>query len=190
VPLKEVHLNRSPSLVAWSHLREEDFMRLQIDRAAMEAVAGQLRPHATQLAEKVRQVFGSERAYDKPDADASLYDGFVADGDKRRLAEVRATPPEHLDKREFGFKDPRLPELLFRYRARNWPDTLTQPEQWRWDAYRRQRLTVDGGLSEQTFESYFREIAALRVQHADDGSKQALLDHLQVWGDDLRITLS
>ena len=135
-------------------------------------------------------MFGGERAHDKPDADASLYDGFIADGDRRRLAEVRATPPEHLDKREFGFKDPRLPELLFRYRARNWPGTLTLPEQRRWDAYRRQRLNVDGGLSEMTFESYFLEIGALRAQHAGDGGKLALLDHLQAWGDDLKIDLS
>ena len=153
MPLKEVHLNRSPALVAWSHLREEDFARLRIDGRAAEATADRLRPFAAPLAEKMRQVFGSERAHEQSDADASLYDGFIADGDKRRLAEVRATPPEHLDKREFGFKDPRLPELLFRYRARNWPGTLTQTEQLRWDAYRRQRLTVDSGLSELTFET-------------------------------------
>jgi len=190
IPLKEVHLNKSPALVAWSHLREEDFSRLQIDRDAMEAVAGRLRPHATQLAEKMRLVFGSERTHDKPDADASLYDGFIADGDKRRMAEVRATPPAHLDKREFGFKDPRLPELLFRYRARNWPGTLTQPERERWNHYRRQRLCVDNGWSEATLESYFQEISDLRLQFAADGAKQILLDQLQAWGDDLQHELS
>lgn len=190
VPLKEVHLNRSPALVAWSHLREEDFLRLRIDRSAAEATAERLRPFAAPLAEKMRQVFGSERAHEQSDVDASLYDGFTADGDKRRLAEVRATPPEHLDKREFGFKDARLDELLFRYRARNWPGTLTQSEQLRWDGYRRQRLTVDSGLSELSFERYEAEVTALRQQHADDGAKQALLDYLQVWGQDLKNELT
>ena len=190
IPLKEVHLNRSPALVAWSHLREEDFLRLQIDRAGAEAVAEHLRPHAAQLAEKIRSVFGSDRAHDKSDVDASLYDGFIADGDKRRLAEVRATPAEHLGTRQFGFKDPRLQELLFRYRARNWPGTLTLPERLQWDGYRRQRLQVDGGLSEFTFDSYALEIAALRQQYPDEGEKQALLDHLQVWGQDLKAELS
>jgi exodeoxyribonuclease-1 len=190
VPLKEVHLNRSPALVAWSHLREEDFQRLQIDRNAAEATAERLRPFANVLAGKMREVFGSERAHEQSDVDASLYDGFIADGDKRRLAEVRATPPEHLDKREFGFKDPRLDELLFRYRARNWPGTLTQAEQLRWDGYRRQRLMVDSGLSELHFERYEAEISALRLQHAEDGAKLALLDHLQVWGQDLKNELT
>ena len=189
VPLKEVHLNRSPALVAWSHLREEDFERLQVDRARAEAAAGHLRLHAAVLAEKVRQVYASERAHAPSDADASVYDGFIADGDKRRLAEVRATPPEHLDKREFGFKDPRLPELLFRYRARNWPETLSSGERLRWDGYRRDRLTRDAGLSELTLEGYFAEIAALRAANAGDGNKQVLLDHLHVWGHELQASL-
>jgi exodeoxyribonuclease-1 len=190
VPLKEVHLNRSPALVAWSHLREEDFVRLRIDRNAVEATAARLRPVANELAGKMREVFGSERAHEQGDVDASLYDGFIADGDKRRLAEVRATPPEHLDKREFGFKDARLEELLFRYRARNWPGTLTQAEQLRWDGYRRQRLMVDNGLSELHFERYEAEIITLRLQHGEDGAKLALLDHLQVWGQDLKNELT
>ena len=190
VPLKEVHLNRSPALVAWSHLREDDYVRLQIDKLAAEAVADRLRPFAAQLAEKMRQVFGSERAHDKPDVDAALYDGFIADGDKRRMAEVRATPSEHLDKREFGFRDPRLPELLFRYRARNWPGTLTQSERERWNQYRRQRLCVDSGLSEVTFESYYREIDTLRLQCAEEGVKQVLLDQLLAWGKELEYQLS
>ncbi len=40
-----------------------------------------------------------------------------------------------------------------------------------------------------TFEGYEHEIAALRAQHVDDGAKQALLDHLQVWGQDLKTQL-
>jgi len=189
MPLKEVHLNRSPALVSWSHLREEDFARLQIDRVAAEACAARLRPFASELAEKMRQVFGSERAHDKPDVDAALYDGFIADGDKRRMAEVRATPPEHLGARAFDFKDPRLAELLFRFRARNWPASLSQEEHLRWNDYRRQRLTSDCGLSECSFESFAAEVEGLRAQHAGDGGKQALLDQLQAWGHALQSSL-
>lgn len=182
IGLKEVHANKCPALVAWQNLREDDFVRLRIDRAAIEASAARLRPHAAMLAEKIRQVFAVQREYATPDVDASLYDGFVGDGDKRRFAEMRGTPPELLGQRDFGFRDPRLPELLFRYRARNWPDTLTQAERARWDDYRRRRLGSDAGLSEDTFESYFAAIAALRPAHAGDGGKLALLDQLEAWG--------
>jgi exodeoxyribonuclease-1 len=189
VALKEVHTNRCPALVPWQYLREADLQRLQIDQAAVTAHAQRLRPHAAQIAEKVRQVYASERAMQRPDVDASLYDGFVGDGDKRRLSEVRATPPAALGERAFGFSDPRLEELLFRYRARNWPDSLTQPERERWDHYRRLRLGEDPALSEYGFESYASEIAVLRAANAGDGNKQALLDRLEDWGRQLRAAL-
>lgn len=189
IGLKEVHANKCPALVAWQHLREEDFARLRIDNAAVQATAERLRPHAAMLAEKVRQVFAVRREYAAPDVDASLYEGFIGDGDKRRFADVRGTPPEQLGQRDFGFRDPRLPELLFRYRARNWPDTLTRAERERWDDYRRLRLGSDSGLSESTFESFFPELDALRAQHAGDGGKLTLLDQLEAWGRDLQADL-
>ena len=190
VPLKEVHLNRSPALVAWSHLREEDFSRLQINRGTMEANAAILRQHGAALAEKVRRVYANEHEHAPSDVDASVYDGFIADGDKQRLGEVRSTPPAQLGERVFGFKDTRLDELLFRYRARNWPQTLTLPEQQRWDEYRRRRLSLDVGLSEYTFESWQSELDGLCAQYADDGGKLVLLDQLQAWGNTLQAGLS
>ena len=189
VPLKEVHLNRCPALVAWNHLRDADFERLGIDRGVVEANVDALRPHAAEIAEKVRQVFARESARETPDADAALYDGFVGDGDKRRLAEVRATPAQHLGDREFGFRDPRLAELLFRYRARNWPDTLGPGERARWNEYRRLRLLTDSGLSEATLPQFFAEIAALRAADAEDGGRQVLLDQLEAWGREVQASL-
>src|SRR5690606_30608139 len=140
VPLKEVHLNKVPALVAWNHLRAADFQRLGIDPDAVEARAAQLRAAGPQLAEKVRRVFARERPADgQADADGALYDGLLADGDKPLLAKVRTSPPEALAELENRFRDPRLPELLFRYRARNYPQTLDAGERTRWDDYRRRR---------------------------------------------------
>jgi len=39
------------------------------------------------------------------------------------------------------FEDKRLPEMLFRYRARNFPDSLSAQELAQWEEYRFQRLT-------------------------------------------------
>ncbi len=183
IPLKEIHLNKSPALAAWSHLRPPDFERLGIDPARTEATAARLRASAPAIAEKVRRVFERPRTPPgPPDVDASLYDGFLDDTDRRRATEVRTTPERQLGARDFGFRDPRLPELLFRYRARNWPETLSAPERERWDAYRRHRLRDDTGLSELTLPAYFAEIQALRTTHAGDGARLALLDQLEHWG--------
>jgi len=190
VPLKEVHLNKAPVLVAWSHLRSEDLSRLGIDANRTESAAARLRPHAPLLAEKMRQVFTDTREVAEPDVDASLYAGFIGDGDRRRIADVRATPAEALGQRDFAFADARLPELLFRYRARNWPQALTPQERVRWDDYRRHRLQGNTGLSEYDFASYGAEIAALRLANDGDTHRLALLDDLQSWGDALQAQLS
>ncbi len=72
IPLKEVHLNRCPALIAWDHLREPDFARLRIDPGTVEARAATLRAVGPALAEKVRRVYASERAREAADVDASL----------------------------------------------------------------------------------------------------------------------
>jgi exodeoxyribonuclease-1 len=71
--------------------------------------------------------------------------------------------------------------LLFRYRARNWPGTLSAGERERWDAYRRARLAPGSSLSEYSFESFDAELAALRDSHGGDAARLALLDKLQQW---------
>ena len=179
IALKEVHLNRCPALVPWNYLRETDFARLAIDPGQVEQHASRLRAAGPALAEKIRRVYALERAFAPTDADGALYDGFIPEADKRLFAEVRATPPEALGSRAFGFRDPRMDELLFRYRARNWPGTLDASERARWDRYRRERLADGTTASEHSFTTYFAEIATLREARPDQA---AMLDALDAWG--------
>jgi len=189
IALKEVHFNRCPALVAWGYLRAADFERLGIDAAVAEARAARLRTAGPALAEKLRLVYAAEREYQRPDVDAALYDGFIDDADRRLFPQVRSTPPEALGLANFAFRDARLPELLFRYRARNWPATLTAAERVRWDAYRRQRLSTESGMSEATLPAFFAEIQSLRGEHAGDAAKLALLGRLEAWGRDIDASL-
>jgi len=133
----------------------------------------------------LRRVF--QRAADLPppaDPELALYGGFLPDADKRLLAEVRGTPPAELGRRAFPFRDPRYAELLFRYRARNWPDTLSDEEQARWLAFRRDRLLTSAPLTNLTLDEYFARIEALRADPTCQG-KLPLLDQLQLWGEQL-----
>lgn len=190
IPLKEVHLNRCPAIVRWDHLRAGDFARLAIDPDAAQARAARLREAGPELAEKLRRVYAQQREQDAVDVDAALYDGFLQDSDKRLFAEVRATAPAQLGARAFDFRDPRMPELLFRYRARNWPGTLDAAERLRWTDYRRQRLADGSPHSEFGFTSYFDRIATLRGEHAGDAARLALLDDLDRWGRQLHASLA
>ena len=141
------------------------------------------------LAEKLRRVF--QRAAEFPpaeDPELALYGSFLPDVDKRLLGQVRATPPPELGVRTFPFRDPRYPELLFRYRARNWPATLTAEEHARWEAFRQARLTRHGTLTALTLDDYFARLEALRQDPAAQ-DRLSLLDQLQAWGEDLAASI-
>ncbi|MFC5435085.1 exodeoxyribonuclease I [Rhodanobacter umsongensis] len=185
IPLRTVRANHAPALAPLSVLQGVDLGRLQLDQARCLAHRDVL--HAVEgLPEKLRRVF--QRAAELPppeDPELALYGGgFLPDADKRLLAQVRATPPEQLGTRVFPFRDARYPELLFRYRARNWPETLDADERARWEAFRQARLTRHTALTGLTLDDYFARLAELRNDPQAQG-KLALLDQLQAWGEQL-----
>ncbi len=175
IPLKHVQLNRCPALVSLDHVRDSELARLGLDRARCLAHYEQLRA-AEGLADKVREVF-RRPPMSAADVELALYDGFASDADRRQCDKVRATPPERLAGLDLKFQDSRFDELLFRYRARQWPDTLSSEERGRW-AMLRQRRLHDPDLAEVTADRYRSEIAALRASGADG----AILDALEAWG--------
>ncbi|GLQ99654.1 exodeoxyribonuclease I [Dyella mobilis] len=184
IPLRTVHANRSPALAPLSVLKGVDMGRLQLDLDRCLAHADTLRT-AAGLNEKLRRIF--QRAANLPppeDPELALYSGFLPDSDKRLLREVRSTPPAQLGQHPFAFRDPRYAELLFRYRARNWPETLSPDERERWEQFRVERLTRSTPLTTLTLSSYFEQLQALRGDPARS-DKSALLDQLQAWGEQL-----
>jgi len=185
IPLRTVRANHAPALAPLSVLQGMDLARLQLDQSRWQAHHGVLRA-ADGLPEKLRRIF--QRASELPppeDPELALYGGgFLPDADKRLLAQVRATPPQQLAVRAFPFRDARYPELLFRYRARNWPETLDAGERARWEAFRQARLTRHTALTGLTLDEYFARLAELRNDPlAQD--RLPLLDQLQAWGGEL-----
>lgn len=185
-PLKEVHANKSPFLAPLSVLKDTDLRRIALDPDACERNLARLRG-IEDLRERVRRAFASRasRWPDRADPECMLYAGFASDADKRRCAAVRAAAPDALAGTDFGFEDPRYTELLFRYRARNWPGTLAPDEQVRWREFVRDKLMRDTETTPLTLEQYFATIARLRGEHPP-GPAQALLDQLQDWGETVR----
>ena len=182
IPLKAVHANRSPALAPLSVLKVTDTSRIELDVERNLMHLEQLRS-ASGLAEKVRQVFSREtRAVAATDTDIALYDCFFSDDDRPLLRAVRETPPEQLGTRPFAFKDGRCADLLFRYRARNWPATLSADEMQRWDELRRRRLETATPATPRTLEEYFATIAMLRGDETTTPSQLGLLDQLEHWG--------
>ena len=86
--------------------------------------------------------------------------GFVGNNDRRRLEALLALSPDELARDRTGFDDGRLSELVFRYRARNFPDTLTDDEAQRWEEHRAARL-LEGEGGARNIDDLFAKIDEL-----------------------------
>lgn len=140
IPLKTVHINRCPALAPISVVTPAVVARYSLDMEAVYRHREELLAERDLVA-RLRAVFQDKERPNETDPDAMLYSGGFFDEHDRRLAErVRRSQPEQLATDAFAFHDARLPELLFRYRARNFPDTLNAAEQERWREYCRKRL--------------------------------------------------
>lgn len=151
-PLKLVHLNRCPVLVPMNVLRESDINRLGLDLQCCDSRAQELRDRLPEWNSKLGDIYQNQEFSGIADPEQQLYEGFLGDRDRRLCEQVRTgdgrlaeTPP---------FDDPRLPELHFRYRARNFPESLTESENLRWQQFCQQRLTRPDLGAPNTLEQF------------------------------------
>jgi exodeoxyribonuclease-1 len=75
----------------------------------------------------------------------------------------------------FQFQDPRLEEMLFRYRSRNFPDTLDEVESQHWQAWCAEQLTANPNGVGLTAQAFFRRLAELAQSHPQQADLLAAL---------------
>ncbi|MCU1725934.1 exodeoxyribonuclease I [Pseudomonas sp. 7P_10.2_Bac1] len=158
IGLKLIHVNRCPVVAPLNVVRAQDQERLQLDMAEYQARAQVLKAAEEVWKQKLNVIYAHEDFIPSQDPEQQLYDGFLGDRDRRLCEQVRLSDPEQLGKDAWPFDDERLPELLFRYRARNFPHTLNEQEQARWQVFCQQRLT-DPELGAPLTLSQFTEAA-------------------------------
>jgi len=184
VPLKTIHVNRSPMLAPMKTLSSDAAERWGIDPHLVAERSRFLVEHATEIQAKVEAVHRPPEASEMRDPDLMIYSGgFLSDRDRRSLDRLRALTPSELAEESPRFEDGRLREMLFRYRARNWPETLSPEETEDWDAYRLARLTdPDAGGSIQ-IDGYETRLAELWESEGGDSSKERILEDLAGWAE-------
>jgi len=135
IPLKTIHVNRCPAIAPLATLKGQE-QRLGLDVAQCLVHMRQLQ-RASGIVEKITEAFARNEYPMTDDPDLMLYQGgFFGTADKELMTEVRLAAPAELSRFSGRFQDARLDEMLFRYRARNFPESLTPTERQRWDAWR------------------------------------------------------
>jgi exodeoxyribonuclease I len=176
LPIKTIHVNKSPIVIGnLKTLSEPMAARWGIDVAQALRHAERAARDAPALAGLWPEVFGRDDKPGSTDVDEDLYGGFLGNDDRRSLERLRGLAPQVLATKRPAFSDPRLEELLFRFRARNHPETLDAEERSRWDEYCAARLH-DGHGGALTLAAFQDRIDAL--SEAADERGQAILEAL------------
>ena len=171
LPIKSVHLNKSPMVVRkLATLTPEMAAKwgVDIDAALRNAEKAAGLPDMSAIWPEVFQR-PKEAA---PDVDEDLYGGFIGNADRRRLNQLRALSPAELAHSRTGFDDERLEELVFRYRARNFPETLSPEDAERWEAHRVAWL-LEGEGGARNVDALFARIDVLS-ETADERGEEIL----------------
>ena len=138
--VKELCFNKCPAVAPVTVLRDEDWARIGLKPEQVEENLKELLEHP-EFAEKVRTEYENRPEFPpSPEPEQALYEGFLNDADKVKVAAVRNAESDNLADFHPDFIDTRLPELLLHYKGRNYPETLSESEAKKWEEYRRARL--------------------------------------------------
>ncbi|WP_343641759.1 exodeoxyribonuclease I [Roseateles sp.] len=191
LPIKTIHVNKSPIVIAsLKILSPEMAARWGLDLEQGLARAAALQARGGELTRLWPQVFQRPAGEGGVDVDEDLYGGFVSNEDRRSLERLRGLSGQALADRvaqgTVAFEDARLEEILFRYRARNFPDSLSGDEQARWEHHRAARLHLGEGGA-QTLEAFFERLDELgqAAEDADDERAQEILSALYDWAEQI-----
>ena len=186
--LRTVQINKCPVLVPMSVVRKEDAERLAIDKQAiLERADGSSQWLTDSVLEQIEKAMKRDWPDDDTvDVDGSLYRGkFLSQDDRQRLSSIREAEPQSIPQLQGHFDDPRLDEIVWRYRARNYPESLTADEQALWREHRERRLndTTAPWLSFDEFTT------SLYDNSREDGAvdRTSLWDCLRAYGESLRV---
>ena len=170
--VKELKYNHCPAVAPLGVLGQGDgWKKIQLTEEQIEANLKVLLAHP-EFIEKMRTE-NEEREEFPPaiDSESALYDGFLDNTDKTRCDAVRRATMNDLADFHPDFHDPRLPELLLHYKARNFEKTLSESEHKKWEEYRIQRIKAHQN-------AYIKAIQDIAARPDADSY---VLQELQLW---------
>ncbi|EDK72536.1 Exodeoxyribonuclease I [candidate division TM7 genomosp. GTL1] len=177
IPVKEVTHNRAPAVAPLGVLEQGGgWENIQLTNETVRKHLEVLQ-RSPDLVTKIKTAYESRSFPKSSDAEAQLYDSFLNDKDKTHIQAVRNASERELADFHPEFNDKRLPPLLIRYKARNFPRSLSEEEQVEWEAYRATRLQAE-------LPGYMGAIARIAKTDPSENT-QFLLQELQLWAESI-----
>ncbi len=180
-PLITIKINAAPMLAPTTVADSGTRQRLALETEAIEDHAKRLGQHPDWISQVLGAHADSKRdGREITDPEEDLYGGFIPRSDQPLVNRVPQMTGSDLTDLGEPFSDPRLNALLFRYRARYWPESLNADERTHWLTYCREKW--DGGVPHPglSLTEYANETDAVAREHPE---QEELLVALKNWPD-------
>lgn len=189
-PIKTIHANKCPALAPSTVLREQDIERLNLNMHTIEQRRLFVLKHQKELQQKIKAVLASHEFTESSDPDLMLYSGgFFNQGDKQKMQSLITMNAQQLSdaQHNLNFQDARIAEMLFRYRARNFHDSLSEEENLTWKLYCQKKLAGELPNCSLSMQSFNETLQQLKQKHQNDIKTLTLLDELSSYGQSLMV---
>ncbi len=158
IALKGIHLNRCPVLAPLSALDDKQAENLGIDISKCLAHAARIQA-SDNIASKLMDVFRKNTFTPYTDPDLQIYSGgFFSDSDRDKFDNLQNAEPEKIRELDLSFDDPRVPEMLWRFTGRNYPQIMSKEEQVKWKNFCAGRILFPPENLINNFQFYKRKI--------------------------------
>lgn len=180
-PVKTLGYNKCPAVAPVEVLEANDgYAKLQLHKEMVDSHLKKLQQKSDfgeKLLDALEIMWPKRQAGLMPDpqkVDGQLYDSFIKDQDKTKMAALRAAEPSEI--LDIQFKDGRLKQLQTLYKARNYPKSLNDKEMAEWENFRIQKLVKSGAA-----DSLFSRLGELSKTPGLTGEKRYLLEELNLY---------
>ena len=162
IRLKGIQFNKCPILAPASVLDDESYSRLHISREICQKHYEKLIKAQKEIADKLSIIYAKEPEHDiqSSDPDTQIYTGgFFSDNDRDQFVRLHKVKPDDISTLTLQTKDPRVPDMLFRWKGRNYPDTLSAAEKESWQNFCNQRHLQVLASRQQTLDDYEQQLS-------------------------------
>jgi Exodeoxyribonuclease I subunit C (EC 3.1.11.1) len=179
--IKDLVFNKSPMFVPNVYKLETKIVeQLQIDMDTCMQRLAFIKDNQTSINKAVQNLYKSDyKREPNTDVDQALYDGFMDNADKRIGDQIQNLSIEDLKDFQPKFKNQKLSTLLMHFKARNYPETLTEDEAEDWFETVQGRIQA-GENGYTSLDNYYQRIALMRKQYP---KKEALWKQLESYAE-------
>jgi exodeoxyribonuclease-1 len=148
--------------------------QMQIDIVKCKQHLAYIEDNKESIEKKIESIYKKDSDREPSiDVDQSLYDNFVSNKDREICDEIQHLSLEQMSSFKPDFEDKKLSKLFLNFKARNYPETLTEDENKKWNEIVESRLKgLNGYLSIESFKNSLIKLIDESLELSEEEQKK------------------